>query len=204
MSVPVFATLFGSPSIGSALWQSSLVPPKWGIFDSNNKQIIFPDSVLEFGYRKEFKVSNFTVQLGAFANYNKVTTPFEIQLRLSKAGKASDRRIFINSIGALAKSIAKCNIRVPEGTYYGCNAFRFELFRRMGRNAEWIDEAYVYFLEIQEVAAQYTNTGVNLPNAQDPAAQPVANQGSVQPQLPSTAQATASANAMASTTFNWF
>lgn len=195
----------GTTEIRSLLWAASKVPPKWGVFDADTqKQVLFPDSVLEFGYRKEYRVSTFPIQGGSFANYNKVTQPWEIQLKFSKSGSVTDRQKLLQNIEALIESLAICDIRVPEGTYYNCNAYRFEVSRRGAQGAFWLTEVEVYFIQIMEVSAQYTNTqqfylGISpLTNAQSAAAQPVANQGNTQPQTPNSAQTTAASNAMAS------
>lgn len=213
MSASLLA-LAGSEIISSLLWTAAQSPPAWGVFDQNNNQVIFPDSVLEFAYRRRYHVSDFPVQAGSFASYNKVIQPFEIQLRLSKSGTSADRAVFLNSLEQLCASIALYTVVTLDGTYGNCNPDRFEVTRKGANGAFWLTEVDLYFIQIIQVAAQYTNTaignnefypGISLYNSQSAAAQPVANQGNVLPQAPSSAYAGASQSAMQSASSgNWF
>jgi hypothetical protein len=183
-AVPVI-TLLASEAISSLLWQASIVPPAWGVFDADRNQVLFPDSVLEFSNRQEYEVSNYPVQNGAFASYNKVIRPFEISLRLSKGGTLNDRIDFLADIAALAASIALLTVVTPERTYQDVNLNRFEVTRRGAKGAYFLTEVDCYFVQIVQVQAQYTTTAVQLPNAVSPAALPTSSVGNVQPGTPS-------------------
>jgi hypothetical protein len=134
------------------------------------------------------------VQQGQFADYNKVSQPAEIRLRMVKVGSVQDRTTFLLQYKALLQSIALYNIIVPEGSYDGFNCSRGEIVRRGAQGAFMLTEVDLFFTEIAEISPQYTNTGVYLPDAQSTSAQPVANQGNVLPQAPSSAYAAAASN----------
>lgn len=190
--------LAGSEVISSVLWQASQNPPAWGVFDSNNNQVLFPDSVLEFDYQRAYNVPDFPVQQGGFASYNKVITPFQIRMRLSKSGQSTDRSLFLLSLENLCASIALYSVVTPDAAYDNCNATHYEVSRRGARGAVWLNEVDLYFTQIIQVAPQYQNTGTVLPNAQSAAAQPVTNQGNVQPLPSSSSQSAAGQNAIGS------
>lgn len=196
-AVPVL-TLLASEAVSSLLWHASQVPPAWGVFDARGNQVLFPDSVLEFSNRQEYELSNYPVQAGSFATYNKVIRPFEVQLRFSKSGTLSERADFLITIEALAASLELLTVATPENIYGNVNLERFEVTRRGAKGAYFLTEVDCWFVQIIEVQAQYTTTAVQLPNGPD-AAQPTSSVGTVQPQAPSSQVAQDGDAALAST-----
>lgn len=208
-TIPV-AVLTAPQQISALLWQAAQSPPVWGVFDSSGNPMLDQDSVLEFSYRRRYKVSDFPVQAGSFASYNKVIQPFEIQLRFSKGGDQVGRKAFLNALESLVASLALFRVVTPDGTYDNCNPDRFEVIRKGANGAFWLTEVDLYLIQIIEVTSEYATTsqfypGISLYNAQSPAAQPIANQGNVQPQTPTSAQTAAAQSAMQSASSgNWF
>jgi hypothetical protein len=170
----------GIPLAIGRLWQSLFATPQWGIYDADNKLVIKPDSFVDMGYRKEANIPNFPVQDGSFASYNKVQTPQTVVLRITKGGSQTERMAFVQSCELLVDSLALYWILTPERRYYNVNVLRTE-FQRRGAGGAYFLEVDLYFQEIRQVQAQYTTYGSTTQNAQDPAAQPAANQGRVQP-----------------------
>jgi hypothetical protein len=175
---------FATQAISSALWQAAQVPPAWGIFDDTGTLAIDPDSVLDFTNRQEYDVSQFPVQQGSFSDYNKVVKPFEVILRLKKAGSVDDRAAFLQALDALCASIDLYTVSIPERVYLSVNFTRYEVARRGAKGAYQLTEVDLYGERIIEVQAQYTTTAVQTPNAQSEAALPTSNVGNVQPQNP--------------------
>lgn len=172
---------FVTAAISGRLWQSSKNRPRWGIYDSNNELVIEPDSFLTFDNRNEFRVSDFPVQQGAFATYNKVASPFEVMLRLSKSGSLDSRTAFLNAIDSTLRTLALFTILTPERSYTNVNLIRYEVTRRGKDGAYFLTDVDLYFREIRQVAAQYSTTQAATRNAQQPSATPPVNDGIVQP-----------------------
>lgn len=182
------------------LWQALFSQPSWAIYKHQEAQavtqegvetvtvvgervpVVVPDSFLEFGYRNEYTVSDYPVQNGGFASYDKVANPFEIVLRLSKGGTQNARKEFLDSIDAIIGTLDLYDILTPEKTYLNVNVLRFEIVRRGNRGAYFFAEVDLYFREIRQVAATYSTTSTITENAQDPSALPVTNVGTVQGQ----------------------
>jgi hypothetical protein len=175
----------GTQATSGALWQSTQSAPVWGIFDSDNNQVVNPDSVLDFGWRQEIHVSKFPIQAGQFANYNRVFVPFESSVVLTKGGALADRTAFLQEIDAIAapNNINLYTIRTPEKSYQNVSVTRAELSRREAKAAYWFD-VEVFFVQIAQVDAQYSSTSAATPNASVPSAIPSANQGQTQAQTP--------------------
>jgi hypothetical protein len=189
--------LSGAAAVG-ALWRALFVTPQWGIYKQvpppsapdadglvtvtvkgNLTPVVTPDSVLEFGYRNEFDVSDYPIQDGAFASYNKVANPFETSVRLSKGGSQADRQQFLAQIEQIMGTLDMYYILTPEKTYNNINPYRYELTRRGANGAYFLTEVDLYFREIRTVTAQYTQTSTVTTNAQQASAQPVQNTGTV-------------------------
>ena len=180
----------------SALFQATQAAPVWGVFDQTGKQVITPDSVRVFDYRAEWDVARFPVQGGAFADYNKVTHPFENSVVLFKAGTQADRTAFLNQCQTVAASLNLYNILTPEKQYLNVNATRMELSRKETGGAYSV-AVELFFQQIQQVNAQYSTTGTqdtSTADASAPSAVPPVNQGNVQAQPPSAQTATTVAN----------
>lgn len=187
-------------SVQSSLGGSVQAGPTWQILDANFNPVVVPDSFLNFDIRAEWKLSDYPVQQGSFASYNKVVVPFESSVRFSKGGNLSARAAFLNSIDAIAGDTNLYTIVTPEQSYPSANVTRKEVTRRGAEGAFFLCEVDVFFRQILESSPQYSSTAADTSNAQDPAALPAQNNGTNQPSnnVPPLAAATA-ANALANT-----
>jgi hypothetical protein len=164
---------------------------------------IAADSVQEFGWRKENRIPNFPIQQGAFGTYNRVALPFENSITLTKGGTLTDRTAFLQAVDAVIAqaNIALYTIRTPEKSYANVSCTRAEVARRGTGNAFYFD-VELFFIEINEVAAQYSTTSTaSTPvtptnNASVPSAVPTVNRGLNYPQTPSTSTVTLANDAL--------
>jgi hypothetical protein len=176
------ALAIANAAVAGRLWRSAATQPKWGIFKtSNNDQSIVPDNIVAFDNRNESRVADFPVQAGAFASYNKVQVPFELTVRLTKAGSVDDRERFLRAIEIAYRSLDLYYVLTPERTYLDVNITRYEVTRRGSNGAYFLTEVDVFFREIRQVAAQYSTSAAATRNAQEPSAWPSVSQGIVQP-----------------------
>lgn len=181
------------PALGFAanpdvLWHATQTAPIWGVFDGNGNLVVQPDSIMDFGWRKENRIGNFPIQQGQFGTYNRVGLPFESSITLTKGGDLASRSAFLQQIDVLVAqaNINLYTIRTPEKSYVDVSVTRAELSRRGKDNAFYFD-VELYFIEIAQVAAQYSTAVTPIANAQPPSAVPTVNQGLNNPQVPSTA-----------------
>lgn len=172
----------------SVLWHATQAAPVWGVFDSSNRLVVNADSVMDFGWRKENRIPNFPIQQGQFGTYNRVGLPFETSVVMSKGGTLAARTAFLQQIDAIVaqQNINLYTIRTPEKSYSNVSVTRAELSRRGKDNAYFFD-VEVYFIEIANVAAQYSSSATPLNDALEPSAIPPVNQGLSQPSVPATA-----------------
>jgi hypothetical protein len=174
-------------ALGS-LWAAINAKPQWGIFSQVNpndlEPVLVPDSILDFDYRNSYVVSDFPVQKGTFASYNKVATPFEIVIRMSKSGTLEDRSIFLANLDVLIKSTNLYSVITPERTYRDCNIVDYSIARRQQTGAYFLTDVNVSIKEIRQITPVYSTAASATANAQNPSALPATNLGKVAPATP--------------------
>lgn len=185
------------PKLASAAGVAQLVrafisKPVWGIYEHVNSfstdatgmteitvvakrtPIVTPDSFRAFSFTQEWTVTTAPVQNGGFVDFNRVGSPFENKVRMTKGGSVQDRIAFIKQVESLDNTTLY-DIVTPEKTYTSVNLLRVELERTGEKGAYWFAAYDVYFREIRNVTAQYTKT--QIANPQSPSAANVQNNG---------------------------
>jgi len=186
-------------AIQGALWRALRVS-NWGIYDSKGKALGDPamftgilNSVIEsiglglsstwstdsVDYNKETSVSEFPVERGGFAAYNKVEHPATPTVRLCLQGTEAQRTTFLNAIDKATKSLDLYSVVTPEVKYLNYSVERYDYQRRANRGATLLIVSLM-LKEVREVSAQFTITKqVNKPK--ESGATPQADTGKVQP-----------------------
>jgi hypothetical protein len=198
--------LIGLGMVGSVLLSMFQGQTQWGVFDSKGKPLwgqagltLSVSSVLSsliggsgpvlstnsVEYSKEMRVSEYPVERGGFASYNKVETPGRPIVTFCLTGKASDRSSFLNAIDAACKSTNLYSVVTPEATYINHTIERYNYSRRRESGATLLT-VELYLVEVRQVSAQYTQSQqqsqVNQP--QKASATPAQDTGMVQSQAP--------------------
>lgn len=151
--VPPVPRKLGIASIAAgALYLSDLfqfpVSETWGVFDSNGNQVLSPDSFLGIRYRNSNHISDYPVEDGAFASYNRVQTPFDAHVSLAKGGTLDERQAFMKAVEALFAPIDLYTLITPELTYSDVSIEDHEYERRT-RNGAHIIIAHIHFLQVR-------------------------------------------------------
>lgn len=168
-----------------------------------------PDSFISYSYVNESRISQYPQEAGAFQQYNKVDTPFNVRVRMTKGGNVADVASFLSQVESLPKAtnLSFYEVRTPERYYSSLNIEKIshEHTSSHGVNLLTVD---INLVEIRVTAsAQYSNTTSptatgNLSNAKAPAATDPKTTGTVQPQAPTQTQQKAVGDALANTLLN--
>jgi hypothetical protein len=177
-----------STAITSALQQK----PLWGIFSASTSavagaQLGNSSTLLSTGsvdYIKEMIVSDFPIEDGGFASYNKVEKPATPIVTLILGGTKDDRSAFLSAIDAAVKSTNLYNVVTPEYTFTNCTLGKYSYRRAPERGANMMAVS-IPLTEIRTVTATYTKTGINNPKSASASSQ--VSSGSVQTSTPSSA-----------------
>jgi len=134
------------------------------------------DTVIDFKFKDTAKVSDFPVETGAFASYNKVIHPFKPKLKMAVSGQ--DRIAAL--LGALASAVRSTTIYdvyTPEVIYTSVTVEDYDYTRTATKGRSMI-VVEVTLMQVLQVSPTYTT--VKLPNARNPAARDAKNGGKVQ------------------------
>lgn len=187
--------------LASAMQQTQ----QWGIFDQNGNQLglldnegngLFKSIIASISgnirpvlstnaveITKDTKISDFPIENGGFASYNKVILPVEPVVTLALQGTISERAAFIGLIEAACNSTDLYNVVTPEVVYVNYCLERTNQVRRADRGASLMF-IEISLKEIRQVSAAFSNVQTPINAPQNPAATPASNSGLVQSQAP--------------------
>lgn len=155
---------------------------------SNN---VYIDSVVSLNQKKGSELSNYRLETGGFATFNKVEKPRQIQIRMTKSGTEEERELFLKWLDKVGKGFNKAitkgngnnlfDIYVPEAHYINMTLVDYTIMRE-ARSGVSIIIADCIFQEVMQVTMQYSTS--KTVNSQNPSDLSVQN-NSVQGQPPS-------------------
>lgn len=173
------------------IWRSFQINSRWGIFDSQGRALGNPQNLIlesigigstlstaSVEFSKETRVSDFPLEKGGFASYNKVELPAEPIVTLNISGSDSARQAFLNDIDKACKSTDLYDVVTPEITYKGYSIERYNYQRKSERGCTLL-RVEIGLKEVREVSAQFTKAA-----PKQPGAQPQVDNGKVQAQEP--------------------
>ena len=173
------------------IWRSFQINSRWGIFDSQGRALGNPQNLIlesigigstlstaSVEFAKETRVSDFPLEKGGFASYNKVELPAEPIVTLNISGSDSARQAFLNDIDKACKSTDLYDVVTPEITYKGYSIERYNYQRKSERGCTLL-RVEIGLKEVREVSAKLTKAA-----PKQPSAQPQVDNGKVQAQQP--------------------
>lgn len=197
------AISIGLGLLQATLWRAFQADDRWGIYDSEGNPLGNPDqfsgffgsllntaglgSTLSTGsveYSKETRVSDFPIETGSFASYNKVELAACPFVTLCLTANENDRRLFLDAIDNACKSTELYSVVTPEVTYINYSIERYRYSRQSSKGATLLI-VEILLKEIRQVSALFTqSTNPEIDNPKDPSATPQIDNGKVQPQVP--------------------
>ena len=132
-------------------------------------------------YDKAMRVSDFPVERGGFASYNKIEMPATPVVSLCYDGNESARTSLLNAIDKAVKSTDLYSVVTPEVTYIGYTIERYNYQRRAERGTTLLI-VELFLKEVRQVSAQYTTATIVAP--QNPDETPSVTNGLTQPTAP--------------------
>lgn len=179
------ATTDNTTAINATSTDTTAVTEFWGIYDANGARIgvdasggvTIEPGVLSFDYRKECRASDFPVEGGKFANYNKVETPAQPTVEIVFSGTSDQRAYFISAIDDACKSTDVYTVITPEVSYVNYTLESYNYQRSLSRGSHlYIVE--LQLVEIRTISAAYSNSTTK--NATSPYSKPQVDGGKVQ------------------------
>jgi hypothetical protein len=149
----------------------------WGIYNKDGSVAIVPDSIVALDYHNEWPTSTYPMELGAFQSYNKVQTPFESRITMTKGGSIDDKSRFLAQVDRIGDSLTMFDIITPEQIYADMTIESVDYSRSSSNGASMIT-LDIGFKEVR-FAANAKNS--NPKNANDGS---VVKTSPIQPQSP--------------------
>lgn len=130
---------------------SKFFNPAWVLTDANGSAVITPDSVLSVEYRGEQKISNFPIEKGSFASYNKIAIPFDLRVTMTCNGQGEmTRDAFLARLEAMKNSLELYTFITPDFNYESVNLEHYDYRRDSSKGVQLIT-ADLFFTEIRVV-----------------------------------------------------
>lgn len=97
------------------------IAQQWGLYDQSGLPAILADNVQSLEVALEAQISDFPVENGGFASYNKVIRPFDVRVAMTKGGSVEDRQAFVQQVQDAWQSLELFNVVTPEVVYLDVN-----------------------------------------------------------------------------------
>lgn len=152
--------------LADALGLGSLFPPAWGIFDASGRPVLIGDAVFRLEMQQDYRISDFPVERGGFASYNKVVTPLALRTSFMIGGPDAAREAFLAAVDAACASLDLHQVITPEVIYGNLNLTHYD-YRREARTGAKLMQVDVWCQEVRVAAsASFSNTAT--PAGADP------------------------------------
>ena len=97
------------------------IAQQWGLYDQSGLPAVLADNVQSLEVTLEAQISDFPVENGGFASYNKVIRPFDVRVAMTKGGSVEDRQAFVQQVQDAWQSLELFNVVTPEVVYLDVN-----------------------------------------------------------------------------------
>ena len=146
---------------------------KWTVFDDTGASIADYDSILAFGYQNELRISDYPVEQGQFASYNKTNNPYDGVVTFTCGGSDERRTAFLSALENAKDSMQTYTVTTPDYSYRNVNfvAIRTQRTSRDGAT----------LLTVEMMGREIRNTGTSTyPKPKSDAGYTIVEQGMIQ------------------------
>jgi hypothetical protein len=98
----------------------NIAPPQWGLY-ANGLPVLVADSVFGMEYARDYRISDYPQEQGAFASYNKVKVPYIAKITYLIGSSIEERAAFLAAAELVTASLNLVTIYTPEIPYLNAN-----------------------------------------------------------------------------------
>lgn len=146
---------------------------QWGLYTQEGQLAAPADTVLAFEIVLDARISDYPVEKGGFASYNKVQVPYEIRAVMTRGGSVENRQDFLKAIQDAWQATTLYNFVTPECVYLDVNVVGVRQQRASDRGNGLMALEVVLRKVRQTATLAFTDT-------KEPTGEDVVNKGSVQ------------------------
>lgn len=155
---------------------------RWGIFDQSGNPALDVDTCVDIEYSNNSKVSDFPVEQGAFASYNKVRSPYEATVTVAVSGETRMIKA-LAAIEAMVNSTVLYHVVTPTNVYTNASVEKFS-YKRSREDGAWMLSAKISLKQIREVQPKYTTVTLKAATVKKKDAATTAKDGKQQEKTP--------------------
>ena len=133
----------------------------WGIYQAGAPVVTF-DTVLSFEFRQGWTISDYPVENGAFASYDKVALPYDARVKFASGGSLANRQALLESIQQIAGDLNLYDVVTPEAIYQNAN-IQHQDYRRTAQQSAGLLQIEVWLLEIRQTGDASYQTSQQAP-----------------------------------------
>lgn len=131
---------------------------RWGLFGQAGALALEPDSIQAMEYQREFRIADYPIEEGGFESYNKVATPYDIRVTMTKGGKVPDRKDFLDQVELILASLDLYTVVTPERNYQNVNIVRAD-YRRNAEHGATLLTVELHGIEVRTSASIQFSAG---------------------------------------------
>lgn len=124
-------------------------PQQWGIFTQDGAPVIVHDSVASVEYARDYRISDYPQEKGAFQSYNKVKVPFQAKVGFLIS---ETRRDCLQALEKVVESLDLVTVVTPELSYPSANTIHYG-FQRTLRSGVTLIRVDVWCQEVRIIGA---------------------------------------------------
>lgn len=133
---------------------------------SQNVPVVKIDSMVMLDSRSDTQVSDYRLEMGGYASYNKVQQPETVNVVMTRGGRLADRTAFLEWLDKNVGETTVYNIVTPEKVFKDVTLESYEVLREAQRGGASLIEARCVFRQIRQVKAVVSGEQASTENAQ--------------------------------------
>lgn len=137
----------------------------WTILDSTGRGIVAFGSFIEAEIKDAYKVTQYPLEEGGLAAYDKTASPLDVYVTLAKSGDDAEIGEALDTLMALAAGTELVSLVTPEKEYENLNIDNVN-FTRKREDGLGVVYFELHLVEIRQVKPRYTKA-ISLAGAKD-------------------------------------
>lgn len=134
---------------------------RWGLYGQGGSPVIEADCIAAFDHKREWVISDYPVERGAFESYDKVSVPFDVRLVYCAGGSEENRAALLRSVDAIAGDLNLYDAVTPEKVFQSVNVVHHDFSRTSQRGVGLLTVA-LWCREVREIT---NSSGTSNPSA---------------------------------------
>lgn len=153
-------------------------PSQWGIYDGGGNPVLLASSTASVEYTRDWRISDYPQEQGAFGSYNKVQVPYQGIVTFWVGGSEGERAQFLAAAEPALASLDMAALVMPEISYVNANLTHYS-FKREAHAGVTLLRVDVWVEEVRVIGVATFSATQSVNGAS------TTQQGTVQPQVPS-------------------